>query len=241
MGRNREVIDNNDRWQPDWSPEPLSGDYPDLDLAITDCFAAERLCLNSATLPDFVISIWNRDTHAEEKYEWISKARENTYRNPIVLVTEFDDVSPHEVDDPGSPKIEDIERILRITRPLREASSTSTRVLIHCAAGISRSSSTALAILASITRRREPALPAEEVARRAFRGVGRAVVQTYARGWREHTVWDPNALVVRAADKLLGLSGALLARRASGYGDPWGDDRNNRPDGDWDRYDDQGG
>jgi hypothetical protein len=52
-----------------WDFVPLPG--LDFDLAVTDCFIAEAVCKNEGTRPDSIISIWDHNTHASEKYPFV--------------------------------------------------------------------------------------------------------------------------------------------------------------------------
>lgn len=114
-----------------------------------------------------------------------------------------------------APTLEDVRTVLEF------ASSIKSRdpVLVHCWAGISRSSSVALAILAS--RCAPSSQGAEAAFRHLFEAKGKDGI-------------SPNAHITRYADELLGFQGALLyALRRHFY--RW------KSDEDWDRLNAIGG
>lgn len=99
------------------------------------------------------------------------------------------------------PKPEHVEQILRFAAPI----SAGERVLVHCNAGISRSSAAALAILAA---RRSPS---EAAAVEAVQTLVEIKSGIY-----------PNTPMVRFADQQLGYGGALLAQVEAVFTDSGG-------------------
>ena len=171
-----------------WVFEPSPFD-PELDLVIVDCFTAEELCKAERTRPDGLVSIWDLGTHATEKYPWTTRVL-----NGIVL--EFDDCL---TDKPNfgyvAPKIWDVRQIVEHARGL------SGRVVVHCAAGVSRSSASAVVIFATrFGAGRE---------HDAVRAMLHARERTAKRGWRAGGV-SPNMTIIALADEELGLDGALI-------------------------------
>lgn len=77
--------------------------------------------------------------------------------------------------------------------------------LVHCAAGISRSSAAALVLLATLLG------PGQEAA--AVEALIQAVIQTRSRGYRDTFLVLPNRRVTALCDSLLGREGRLLAER----------------------------
>jgi predicted protein tyrosine phosphatase len=106
----------------------------------------------------------------------------------------------HDVIDPGpgwiAPAAGDVERLLDFGRGLDGAA----HLLIHCHAGVSRSTACALLILAQAS----PQSPAAELMA--------AVVRLRPRAW-------PNLLLIELGDALLGRGGALAAAARAHYRD----------------------
>jgi len=107
----------------------------------------------------------------------------------------FDNVTPRhrflfaDTNDEGGPTVEDVERLIATARSLAEQSG---RVVIHCQAGISRSTAAATIFYAVLL------------------GEGRedeAIARVLAA--REFAI--PNRRMIRIADELLGRGGRLIA------------------------------
>jgi len=92
---------------------------------------------------------------------------------------------------PEAPTRNHVREVIRFAEGVAE----DHNVLVHCAAGISRSSATALTILAS---KHERTREGADRALRALLEVKREI--------------HPNATIVRHADKLLGFKGVLVQR-----------------------------
>jgi predicted protein tyrosine phosphatase len=157
----------------------------DLDVVVVDRFMAEDL---ARTEPDAMISIWDRGTYPKEKYPWTTA--------PGILVLEFDDVL-RDLPDHGyvAPRPYDVKPALDLAPTLRG------RLVVHCAAGISRSSAMAIAVFAA---RFGPGREHD-----AVRAMLVAVDRTRLRKWRSGSV-HPNRLIIEIADELLDRDGALL-------------------------------
>ena len=94
-----------------------------------------------------------------------------------------------EVDDDIAPCREDVEKIVAFANVVRRSQGTT---LVHCEAGISRSTAAALIVLATIARRGREADAVAELLRIL-----------------PHAI--PNDLMVRLADEVLGCGGQLVA------------------------------
>jgi predicted protein tyrosine phosphatase len=115
------------------------------------------------------------------------------------LVLYFDDLSSLVFrEDFNPPSLDDLEKIITFGRSIAKEDA----VLIHCTAGISRSSAAAVAVLASKLE------PSPVAAERVFRHVQQVKPTIY-----------PNARMVEFADNLLGYQGALVYARVKHYGD----------------------
>ena len=90
-------------------------------------------------------------------------------------------------DHPEAPRLQDVKRILDFTREL----PTKARVLVHCRAGVSRSTATAYAILCQHSK---PGMEMENLLH----------VQTL------RDLVFPNRLLIELADKVLKRDGAML-------------------------------
>lgn len=91
------------------------------------------------------------------------------------------------VDGPYAPTVEDVRQIIELAESLR---ASAGRVLIHCEAGVSRSSAAALIMYA------------------CWYGAGRER-EALGRVLRQRAVAHPNRLMVSLADELLGRGGRL--------------------------------
>jgi predicted protein tyrosine phosphatase len=105
--------------------------------------------------------------------------------NAKVHFSFFEDVD--EADCPGAPTIHDVKRILAFTSQLTE----KARVLVHCRAGVSRSTATAYAIFC------QHSVPGTE-----FDNLLRVELL------RDLVI--PNRLIVQYADQILEREGAML-------------------------------
>ena len=94
------------------------------------------------------------------------------------------------------PGRQDVERIIKFA----EGIGSSSEVLIHCAAGISRSSAAALTVIAS---KLEPSTVSAQKAVQAVLAIKNTI--------------HPNALMVEFADELLGYKGKLVAAHSSTF------------------------
>jgi predicted protein tyrosine phosphatase len=101
------------------------------------------------------------------------------------------------VDDDDGPTEDDVRKIIAAAH---ELSNQQGRVLIHCQAGISRSSAAAVILYAILLG---PGKEAEAVAK--------VIAQ--------RPIAHPNRKMIELADRLLGRGGALV--RAVGPADPW--------------------
>ena len=126
---------------------------------------------------DAVLSIANTDKKATLRFQKTHK--------PAHMVLRFEDLD-EDLDGYKTASVEQVQRILDFGRSHQEG-----KMLIHCEAGISRSTAAALAILAE---RFGPGFEAEALSE-LLRIKADAV---------------PNLLVVRHADLILGRNGALV-------------------------------
>lgn len=154
-----------------WEYKPIGV----LDVAIVDCLLAEDL----ADQADHIVSLWDHGTYALEKYPWVTK--ENVH------VFEFDDVLGS-YGDFIAPTLDQIEKILDKARYFKG------KVLIHCAAGISRSSAVALGVIAL----HHPDLTDDQ----CVDLWKQHVEQTFRRKWRDCPV-APNREILRLVDLCL--------------------------------------
>jgi len=172
---------------PGWIFERSPHD-PGIDVAVVDVFAAMQLVRHPDTKPDALVSIWDRGTEAVAQYGWPSSVPG--------LVLEFDDVL---VDKPlhgyVAPTRADVEPLVALAPTLQG------RVLVHCAAGISRSSAATLILFAT---RFGPGRELDAV--RALLG---SRERTERRGWRTGGV-SPNRTMIVLADEILGRHGSLV-------------------------------
>ena len=97
-----------------------------------------------------------------------------------------------------APREEDVERILAFGRDLEAEPAAAARLLVHCHAGISRSTASMALLLAQAL----PSLPAERI-------LG-GVLGIREKAW-------PNLRILEMGDALLGRGGALPAAAADLY------------------------
>ena len=106
----------------------------------------------------------------------------------------------HDVIDPGpgavAPQPDDIEQLLQFGRDLKD--TPRAHLLVHCQAGVSRSTAAAILIVAQARAHR----PAAEAVR--------AVVAYRPRAW-------PNLRIIEFGDALLGRGGELITAVAAHY------------------------
>jgi predicted protein tyrosine phosphatase len=131
-----------------------------------------------------VVSIWDKvflyDKDCREKVKEIAPRAE-------LLFGFFEDTD--DPDHPDAPRLRDIKRILDFTSNL----PAKAKLLVHCRAGISRSTATAYAILCQHSE------PGTEVLNMLHVGTLRPVVV-------------PNRLVIEMADKILKRKGGMQVR-----------------------------
>ena len=129
-----------------------------------------------------VISIWDKrflyDTACREKVKAVAPRVE-------VLFNFFEDTDAPA--HPDAPRLQDVKRILAFTSRL----PAKAKILVHCRAGISRSTATAYAILCQHTK------PGKEMDN-----------LLHVQSLRDLVL--PNRLVIRHADKVLKREGAML-------------------------------
>ena len=114
------------------------------------------------------------------------------------LILHFHDISEARFALGGytMPERQDVQRIIKFAEDL----DSSSEVLVHCAAGISRSSAAALTVLAS---KLEPNSDSAVQAMQAVLAIKRMI--------------HPNARMVQFADELLGYGGHLVAAHSSTF------------------------
>ena len=129
-----------------------------------------------------VVSIWDKvflyDKACREQVKAIAPRAE-------LLFSFFEDTS--DPSHPEAPQLRDVKRILDFTREL----PAKARVLVHCRAGVSRSTATAFAILCQHTA---PGLEMENLLH----------VETL------RDLVMPNRLIIELADKVLKRKGGML-------------------------------
>jgi predicted protein tyrosine phosphatase len=129
-----------------------------------------------------VISIWDKvfidDLDCRKQVKAIAPGA-------ALLFSFFEDVD--DSDYPGAPSLKDVKRILDFTSDL----PAKARVLVHCRAGVSRSTATAYAILCQHTA------PGSEMENLLHVETLRDLVL-------------PNRLIIRLADKVLKRNGGML-------------------------------
>jgi predicted protein tyrosine phosphatase len=107
------------------------------------------------------------------------------------LVLHFDDVI-EEVPGMVAPRVEHVARVLAFGRGLPAERSARARLLVHCHAGVSRSTAAMALILAQAL----PALPATAIVRE--------VLRIRPQAW-------PNLRIIEIGDALLGRHGEIVA------------------------------
>jgi predicted protein tyrosine phosphatase len=127
---------------------------------------------------------------------------------------EFDDVPCPTLAGSVPPSYEDVARALE---PERRGEHPRV-ILIHCAAGISRSTGIALSLHAS----EQPGRTLAD-ARRAYSQLHNDILDTKAAGLRGHTAYHPNPRIIWHADAILGYDGALLEVQKGSFGFSWDD------------------
>ena len=181
-----------------WVFEPNPVDTA-VDLAVVDVFEAEALSAHA----DHILSFWNTPNPNGEKDTF--KMPDFVELHPSALVLEMDDVD-YDHDGYQAPTRAQVERIVLFSSsPILKG-----RILVHCQAGISRSSAAALVLF--MTRLRDPQL--------AILALLRSIQATHKRGWREVGI-HPNSAVVRHADDILGCNGAFMQAFAETFGASW--------------------
>ena len=129
-----------------------------------------------------VISIWDKtslyDVACREQVKTIAPRAK-------LLFSFFEDTSDPSY--PDAPRFQDVERILDFTKKL----PLKAKVLVHCRAGVSRSTATAYAILCQHTA---PGLEMENLLH----------IETL------RDLVMPNRLIIQHADKILKRDGAML-------------------------------
>lgn len=121
------------------------------------------------------------------------------------LVLHFHDIIESRRNCLTAPSQDDVRQIIRFAHSI----DAEHEVLIHCAAGISRSSAAALTVLASKLK------PSKTNAKKAIRAVLEAKSSIY-----------PNSIMITHADKLLGYKGDLMSVYETSFGStrvPFGD------------------
>jgi predicted protein tyrosine phosphatase len=159
-------------------------------IYITDCITAEVEAGKHAGYVSAwtdVLSIWDRGTHAKEKYPHT--------RGRFWTVMEFDDVE-RDLPDHGyvAPTEADVRAIIALTW------AGGPRV-IHCAAGVSRSSAAAWIIF--VAGGHSPLA--------AYWLLRHCVQATKDAGYRDDTYIRPNYRMIEIADKLLEQNGKFIA------------------------------
>ena len=129
-----------------------------------------------------VVSIWDKDSLYDKECREMVK----TVAPRAELLFSFfaDTIVPHH---PHAPRLQDVKRILAFTSEL----SARAKVLVHCRAGVSRSTAIAYAILC------QHSVPGMETANLMHVESLRAVVY-------------PNRLIIELADKVLKRNGGML-------------------------------
>jgi len=129
-----------------------------------------------------IVSIWDKtslyDLACREQVKTLAPSAK-------LLFSFFEDTSDPSY--PDAPRLQDVKRILDFTKELPQ----KAKVLVHCRAGVSRSTATAYAILCQHTA------PGMEMANLLHIETLRDLVM-------------PNRLIIQHADKILKREGAML-------------------------------
>jgi len=169
-------------------------DFPDIDILSRDV-AQGLLCAGSSTIKH-IISISDENTEPPRGY------KQHPARK---IALQFYDITPVDYEGKDAPQLHHVEQILEFAKDIGPGEYT----LIHCNAGISRSSASALAVIAS---------KLEPTSLNAFRAV------ETLKGIKQ--IIHPSHRMVRYADQILGYKGALedAYKTAFGKGDliDWG-------------------
>lgn len=142
-----------------------------------------------------VISIWHPNPHLER---FQRQMREGFNKADILFCT-FNDVETSEEDN-SAPESDDVATALEYARNLPDDAD----LLIHCMAGISRSTATAMAIISQALgegSEREAAITVREL----------------------RSIANPNRLILQHADELLERNGALLDAAEEVFGPSLGE------------------
>jgi len=129
-----------------------------------------------------VVSIWEKDLEDDKACQGLVKTIAPRAK---LLFSFFEDTSNPSYRD--APRLQDVQRILDFTSQL----PARAKVLVHCRAGISRSTATAYAILCQHTK------PGKEMDN-----------LLHVQSLRDLVM--PNRLIVELADKALNRNGAML-------------------------------
>jgi predicted protein tyrosine phosphatase len=161
----------------------------DSEIYVCGVSRATKLLMSTETRGDIDACISIADPYGGKR-----PPKDGFYSIPYRLTLSFDDALE---DSPSgnhvvAPSINDVEMILDFDRKTRRHIRPGKRFLIHCHAGISRSTATALAILAD----------------RLGPGFEKEAVECLVRATEDNEPW-PNATLVAHADALLGRGGRL--------------------------------
>jgi len=129
-----------------------------------------------------IVSIWDKTS----LYDLACREQVKTLAlSAKLLFSFFEDTSDPSY--PDAPRLQDVKRILDFTKELPQ----KAKVLVHCRAGVSRSTATAYAILCQHT---EPGMEMENLLH----------IETL------RDLVMPNRLIIQHADKILKREGAML-------------------------------
>jgi predicted protein tyrosine phosphatase len=186
-----------------------AGNHHSVDIAVTDWGVAETIFTECPLVRAVhLLSIWNHGTHAREKYPWVNtpgrSARVRMPLDPLQqrLILEFDDVGERMELGDHPPQEEDIRRIIDFAERLEP----NARVLIHCAAGISRSTAAAWIVNYALLA---PKMDRRVAAAKSLGALHQAIEKTTQRGWRPFFAHRPNKRMIDLADGILGTRGVL--------------------------------
>lgn len=157
-------------------------------ITIASYDEAHALLAASPTNFKHVVSINDPEQHPPETL---------TGHQARQLLLTFYDICDARAAHPNMPTRDHVEQLVWFARRIKQGDE----VLVHCAAGISRSSAAALTILAHKERHKD--LPAAR----------RAIVGLLACKW----LICPNPILVRHADDVLGFKGNLVQARGETF------------------------